>query len=353
MEPLVDIPFPPEKKGKETAKSNGEGLIAAERRVDLIPTGSTLLNLALSDNPYGGYPVGSIINVVGDRSAGKTFLSWNMMAEVVLREEFDNYHLEYEDIEGKFRIPTVALFGAPIRRVVLTPEEDAVGTVEGLDKKVNKLLKSENPFIYVPDSFDALSDAEEMDKEELKRDYPAKPRLASAMFRRIAGKINKTGSLLLVVSQVRQNIGVTFGEKYSRSGGKALGHYAVIELWLAVKGHIKRKERDVGVKVKAKTKKNHLTGKLRTIEFDILFDYGVDDVGSMIDFLVNEGFWKKKKGGQKIETGGDFTDATREKLIKSIDDNSTEAYDSLVTITWDCWNRIEHDIRTDRKPRYE
>jgi len=327
-----------------------------ERRAGLVPTGSTLLNLALSDNPHGGYLLGTMVNVVGDSSAGKTFLCWNMFAEVCRRSEFDGYELIYDDAEGKLQIPIERMFGKKTAERVewkgISEELPASDTVEDFDVAVRELLDGGKKFIYVLDSFDALSDREELKKKELKRDYPAKPRLASQMFRKICGRINGTQSLLVVVSQTREKIGVMFGEKKSRSGGRALRFYSMHELWLAVKSHIKRKDREVGVRVLAKTKKNHLTGKLREVEFDIFHDYGVDDIGSMIDWMVGEGFWIKLKSGTTIDTGGDFGKGTKNKLIKLIEEDEREL-DKLIKLVGQCWEEVELSIRTDRRPRYE
>ena len=169
------------------------------------------------------------------------------------------------------------------------------------------------------------------------------------LFRKVKGKIRSTGSLLLVISQVRQNIGVMFGDKYTRSGGKALGHYATQEAWMAVTRKLKKKERQNGVHVKVKVKKNHFTGKLREVQLDIIHNYGVDDIGSMIDWMVKEGFWKKT--AQTIDTGGDFINGTKEKLSKHIDSENYE--DELIQIVATCWKEIEDSLVMDRKPRYE
>jgi len=347
MGELLDIGLPLE---EDVATSSPVGVAlgkASRSRGNLIPTGSVLLNLALSDNPYGGYSIGSMANLVGDSSAGKTVLAWNMFAEVVRDNGFDGYDLIYDDAESKLQLPLVKLFGKQIERVDITSS----ATIEEMDKSIRALLKGKRPFIYVIDSFDALSDVEERAKEELKRDYPAKPRLASEMLRKICGDIRNTRSFFLVVSQTRDAIGVTFGDKKTRSGGRALKFYCLHEVWLAVKGHIKRKDREVGVRIRGKTKKNHLTGKLREFETYIYFDYGVDDVTPMIEWLVAEGYWKQEKGKLVIKTGSDFIDATMPKLISYIEEN--DLVWQLTEVMADSWLALEESIRTDRPPRYE
>lgn len=318
-------------------------------RGELVPTGSTLLNLALSDNPYGGWKLGSIVNLVGDTDAGKTFLDLNMYAELVKVKQFDDYRLIYDEPEQKLSIPIAKFYGqATEDRLEMDIGSDLI---EDFHVTMMKILKEGEPFIYSLDSFDSLDDKEAREKKELKRDYDNKPRLANELFRKIKGKIRNTNSLLVIVSQVRDVIGVTFGPTKRRAGGKALGHTVIQEVWLAVKNQVKHKNKQVGVHVIAKVKKNHLTGKKRQVEFEILEDYGIDNVGSMIDWMVLEQFWEKKKGEKKIDTGDDFGIWAKKKLSKHIDENDLES--KLITIVAECWKKVEDDLKTDRKPRYE
>lgn len=331
--------------GGETgpALKSTEGI---DKRDDLLPTGSTLLNLALSDNPYGGYAKGTLINIVGDSSAGKSFLAWHLFAEIIHDGRFKDWELVYDDAEGKLKLDIKKLFGEGIGRVKL----DSSDLVEEFDQKVRKLLALRSPFIYCNDSFDALTDKEEKLKEEVKRDYPLKPRLFSEMLRKICGDLEKQDSLLVIVSQTRDKIGVQFGEKKTRSGGNALRFHAMHEFWLAIKNHVKRKKKEVGIHVVVKAKKNHLTGKLRQIEFDLFFDYGIDNIGSMIDWMVEEGFWERPEKLQTIKTGRDFGDITKEKLVKMIEEEDREK--DLIGIVADCWRQVEEEIATKRRPRY-
>jgi len=172
----------------------------------LFPTGSTMLNLALSDDPYGGYVPGSMVNIVGDSDAGKTFLLWHLFAESVHNSRFDDFLLNYDEPESKMRLAVRKLFGSKIDKVERGPEINS-DLIEEFDVKMRLLLKKKRPFIYGLDSFDSLSDKEEKAKEELKRDYPLKPRLASELFRKICGDLRKQNSLLVVISQTRTNIG--------------------------------------------------------------------------------------------------------------------------------------------------
>jgi hypothetical protein len=138
-----------------------------------------------------------------------------------------------------------------------------------------------------------------------------------------------------------------FGDKRTRSGGKALKFFSTHELWLAVKSHIKRKDLDVGVFVRVKVGKNKLTGKLRIVEFPIYYDYGIDDTVSCINFLIEEKVWKRDKGGMIHSLWGEFKE---EDLANHIEKNGER--DTLIDIVTRTWREREAEIATNRLPKY-
>ena len=321
----------------------------AERRIPkTISTGSTLLNLALSDDPYGGFAIGTIANIIGDQSAGKSFLLWTMFAEVTYASEFDGYKLLYDEPEQALAFDLGKLFGTKVGERV--EREFTSDTIEDFHDNVMEQFKQDSPFIYGEDSLDALTSEAELKRDIRDGSYKMeKAKIIGEILRKIVGKISKSNSLLVVISQTRDNIGITFGSKKTRSGGKALHFYCTHELWLAIKSHIKRKERDVGVNVIVKVGKNKLTGKLRTIEIPILYDYGIDNVTSCINWLIEEKHWKLCK--RTIETGTEFIDATMEKLIIHIEENNLES--RLIEIVAKKWREIEDSIATNRRGKYD
>jgi len=318
----------------------------------LLPSGSTLLDLALSDTPDGGYIPGSMVNIVGDSSAGKTFLLWTTFAEAARNFLFKDYRFLYDEPETAFYMNIKKLFNLEDKKIELLKSP----TIQSWLKNVMVTIKDNIPFIYGLDSFDSVGSEEErtrfddlVKKGEASGSYKTeKARMSGELFRVIVDHLSKTKSILFVISQTRDNIGATFGEKKIRSGGNALRFYSTHEVWLHIKGHIKRRERDVGVDIIARVKKNKLTGKLRTVEFPIYFDYGVDDVLSCINWLVNEKFWGRKMG--VINTCGDFIDAKEEELIQYIESNNLEP--KLKSIVTESWNEIERSIATNRKPKF-
>jgi len=318
-----------------------------DRGKDLFPTGSTLLNLALSDDPYGGFAAGCLANIIGDQSSGKTFLSWSIFAEMNADDAFKDYVLYYDDVEQRLRIAVEKMFGKKISERVVIEGSDLI---EDYYSSILQKFKKKRSFVHVLDCLDALSDREEKKREELKKDYPAKTNLLTEMLRKIKAELRQTSSFLVIVSQTRENIGVVFGPKKRRAGGRALGHYDTYEMWLSQRGEIAKKGREVGVHVNVKITKNSMTGKLREVKFDILHDYGIDDVSSMVDWMCDEGFWLKEKGKQTIDTGKDFGVYTRDKLISMIDKEKREG--ELIGIVAACWKQLEDEVRTNRRPRY-
>lgn len=332
---------------------------------NLISTGSTLLNLACSGfSPYGGFMLGSVVHIIGDSQAGKSLLALTMMAEAAINSRLKDYHLVYEEPEAAMYFPAQQMFGEGIDRVDFIPKDEERVNPRRVQDWAKDLQNAEHPFIWVTDSFDSLTSADDLkvkkddkgkEKESGKGGYKVeKAIVASETFPKFIGPLKANNSLYCHISQTRDNIGVTFGETKTFSGGNAVKFYRCHEIWLAVKYPITReirgKKREIGSQVIAKIKKNKLTGKVRFVEFPVYNDYGVDDLGSIIDWMVAEGFWVLPKGKQIIETEEGFPDTTRPKLISHIEENNLEG--QLRKIVAECWIELEGEIATKRKPRY-
>jgi len=331
-----------------------------KHRDDLLPSGSTLLNLALAENPYGGWSVGKIVNIIGDTHAGKTFLFWQMLAEMANDKRYDDYKLYYDDVEEALEFDVIKLFGKKTNsRVIYGSQLESSDTIESALIRVRDILGKGEMFVYAVDSVDALDtvkDQKVKDEDVGKRDYPDKPRIVNDMFRRTKKKIKSSRSALFMISQTRDKIGIVFGSKKRRVCDKPLDFFSTHVLWLAIKGQIKRKDMHVGNIIRVRISKNKLTGKRREVEFPIYTDYGIDDIESMIDWMVEEKFWKmkrKEKGSKEdpiIQTQGDFIDATKDNLIEFIENHDIQ--DELRQLVADCWMQNEEEIATKRPPRY-
>jgi len=337
-----------------------------EQHIDpaiLIPTGSTLLNLACSDHPRGGYLPGTLVNQIGDKSAGKSMLAHSGLAEMAVDKRFDDYKLEYRDPEAGINFDINKLFG-PRLADRLHYDED-VRTIEDFTADVWKLIDAGDPFAYVLDSFDALTSEEEQEKTAQKAkgkkvagSYQGvgKTRGLSAMLRQMVNGLKDTGSLLVIVSQVRQNMDAgPFEPSLYRTGGQALGHNATHEFWLwksqALKREVKGRQRTIGNSVRPKVTKNRITGKVREVLFPIFYDYGIDDIGSCVDFMIKEKFWTKKPKGQLVDTKGFGLEATKQGLVKQIEEQGLEI--RLKKAVGKAWLEIEESMKLDRKRRFE
>lgn len=353
--------------------SAGKPFVPSSRQVsieDLVPTGSTLMNLALSDSPHGGYMLGKMANLVGDRSSGKTFLALSMFAECARISRFDDYEFYHDDVEGGCEFDLEHLFGPRVADRIQLPGFDSDGnpapsdTIQDWVTNISRIMDSDRPFLYVLDSFDALSsrEAEDRVQAEIKAQAKGKaveggsyrmekPKIGSEQGGRICRALEGTDSLLIIISQTRDNIGATFGEsKRTRSGGRWLGFYCSHEIWLRVAGRIKHKDlnRQTGVRMAGKVEKNRVNGKLREFQAPIFYDYGLDDVGSTVDWLKAEKLWPMK--GSRINARHFGKVAHRDDLIRWIEDNDKEK--ELRAVAKRGWDSIESQLRTDRKRRY-
>ena len=329
--------------------------------IKCLSTGSTLLNLAMTDNPYGGWVTGSFNSLVGDSDTGKTLMLLQAFAEANRNPYFKDYDLYHDEPESK------NLFDLTQFRLEERLDNSICSvTVQEWMANCWKLVGMKKPFIYGLDSFDSVGSDEERGRfdemvkllnkgsvVETQGSYQTeKAKNAKGLIREIKPFIKESNSLMIAISQTIDQIGKGFGGK-TRAGGHWLKFNSTHEIWLRVVEYIKKRERKIGVRVEAQIKKNHFNGKLRNAEFDLYGNYGVDDIGSMLDWMIEEKFWKKgiEKHPNIIDTGDDFPrEFTWESLRKHIEENSLE--DKLKVIVGECWNQIEEEICPKFKSKY-
>lgn len=345
------------KKKKQTKKPN------------YISTGSTMLNLAITDDPNKGFMEGKYYFIVGDSISGKTFLALTCFAEAAINPAFNNHRFIYDNGEDGALMNIEKFFGKDVKDRLEPPVKGKNEPVhsdflEEFYFNVDDALKDGRPFIYILDSMDSLTSLAETNKfdeqknahrkgKEVTGSYgDGKAKINSANIRQINSRLKKTPSILIVINQTRDNIGFGF-EKKTRSGGHALHFYSTVEIWSSIKKRIKKivrgKKRQLGILSKVDVRKNRITGKERAVEIPIYHSFGVDDIGSCIDYLVDEKEWKKK--GAKIHAEDFDTTATKKKLIKYIEKNGLE--DQLKQIVAKTWHKIEEECSVDRKPKYK
>jgi len=335
---------------------------------DLLSTGSTLLNLACSGNRLGGFAKGKYHFIVGDSASGKTWASLTCLAEAAINKNFDEYRFIYDNAEDGALMDIERFFGSGVATRLEPPESDGEvpvysETIEDFYFHVDDAIKEGKPFIYILDSMDSLSSFTEQDKFQEEKEASRKGKTTTGSFgdgkakknsanlRKLMPALRKSKSILIIINQTRDNLGFGF-EKKSRSGGHALRFYATLEIWLSIKGKMKRtvraKEREIGITCKVQVKKNRFTGRLRTVELPLYHSFGIDEVGSCVDYLVSEKHWPKK--GNTIDAHDFKESMTREKLIKFIQDENLES--DLSEIVADVWNNVEKECSVERKSRY-
>lgn len=281
--------------------------------VQFFSSGSTLLDLALG----GGWAVPRIFNIVGDKSTGKTLQAIEAFANFKLT--FPKGRMRYAEAEAAFDDAYAEVLGFPDD--VEKPDEPIKSTSLFEKDFYNFMTASKDPGLYILDSLDALSSDVQIENfqkrvkdEKEKGSFGAeKAKDLSEMFRHIATDMMKHNVCLGIISQIRDNIGVTWGETKTRSGGHALDFYASQVLWLAQIEKIERTalniKRPVGVKVEGYVKKNKVGTPFRKAQWPLIFFYGVDDEISMLDWLkVN-----KQMTAEAYKTIKDQVETAREK----------------------------------------
>ena len=336
---------------------------------ELLGTGSTLLNLALSGKIRGGFVKGKVHLFVGDSSSGKTFLSLTSFAEATINPEFDNYRLIYDAPEEGALMDFASFFGKKTAERVEPPsgtKEEPIysNTVEEFYYNLDDAMK-EGPCIYVLDSMDVLltdEDEEQFSKEkkahqsgkETGGSYgTTKAKKNSQNLRRVISKLKKNGSILIIICQTRDNIG--FGARFepkTRGGGRSLKFYSTVEIWFSIKEKIKKnvhgKNRQQGIITKVVTKKNRITGKEWDVDIPIYWSTGIDDTGSCIDYLVTEKHWSESAG--KINAVEFSFKGSRESLIQKIESENLE--NKLREVVATAWREVEESTAVKRKNRY-
>lgn len=361
----------------EQVEVSSKKTVERKRPIDtsiLIPSGSTLLNCCCSDNPFGAFALGQIVTMPGGSVGGKTMLAMTMLAECSVDKRFDNYDLIYDDAEHSLTMDIPYLFGEELDKRLKAPQYDKNNNPiysETIQDYKSDILThcGKRPFIHVLDSLDALTSDEELEREykiaiakakseeavkELKGSYKTeKARHLGEMLRMIDGKLKKTRSAIFIIQQIRAKIGVKFGKKTTTSGGNAPFFYSTHQVWFKkIKPHtrtVNKLERKTGVRSKVEVLKNKITGKERSFELDIYYDYGVDDITSCVDFLLQAGHWKKNDNGIILAKDLKLT-GTKSKLVTKIEKEKAEP--ELQDIVGIVWNQIEESIRLDRSRRF-
>ena len=326
--------------------------------MEFVPSGCTVLDCVLG----GGWPLGRISNIVGDKAVGKTLLAIEACAN--FHRKFPRGHIWYREAEAAFDVAYAEQLGLPARAVDFGPEgtNSIWDTIEDISEDLDKCLaaaeKSKQPGVYIVDSLDAVSSRAELARKAGEGTYGLeKQKQLGQMFRRLVRKLKHARVALIVISQIRENIGIRFGEKYKRVGGKSLDFYASQIMWLhhkkRVTSTVRGVERVVAVRVRAQCKKNKVGPAFRECEFVLRFGYGVDDLEASLCWLKEVG--ALMGAGISAKSAKDQDEKIRELLRgnSKIDvDAAREQAAKISDVVRAAWSEVEDRFRPPRR-KYE
>ena len=293
-------------------KDFGKGAIMkmSSKKVDevpVIPSGSITIDQALG---IGGYPKGRVIEIFGPESSGKTTLAIHAIAEAQKAGGI----AAFIDAEHAFDSAYAQKLGVDIDELLISQPDNGEQALEIADH----LIRSSAIDIVVIDSVAALTPKAEIEGEMGESKMGLQARLMSQALRKLTASISKTRTVCIFINQLRDKIGVVYGNPETTTGGNALKFYASVRIDIRKASVIKDGEEQLGARAKVKIVKNKLAPPFRRAEFDIMYGEGISKIGEIIDLGVDLGILKKSGswfsyGERKIGQGRDSV----KELLKS------------------------------------
>jgi len=298
--------------GKGTIMRLGDSAIEA---VPVIPTGSKGLDAALG---VGGLPRGRVIEIYGPESSGKTTLAIHAIAEA---QKLGGI-AAFIDAEHAFDRFYAQKLGVDIQNLFISQPDNGEQALEIADN----LIRSGAIDIIVIDSVAALTPKGEIEGEMGDSKMGLQARLMSQALRKLTATISKTSTCCIFINQLREKIGVMFGNPETTTGGNALKFYASVRLDIRKVNQLKEVEKIIGNRVKVKVVKNKVAPPFRQAEFDIIYGEGISKLGEVIDYGVE--FEILKKSGSWFSYGETRLGQGRDAVKKLLADNP-ELYDEI------------------------
>ncbi|MFP4514463.1 MAG: recombinase RecA [Parcubacteria group bacterium] len=288
----------------------GEGAImkfGESRRsdVDVIPTGCLSLDIALG---ILGVPRGRIIEIFGPEASGKTTLAQHIVAEVQKKGGL----AAFVDAEHALDPEYAKKIGVNVNELLISQPDTGEQALE----IVETLTRSNAVDVIVVDSVAALVPQKEIDGEMGDQHMGLQARLMSQALRKLTGVVSKSKTVIIFINQIRNKIGVFFGNPETTTGGNALKFYSSVRIEVRRAAQIKQGDRSIGNRVKAKIVKNKVAAPFQTTEFDIMYNEGISLAGDLLD--VGTEYGVIKKAGNSYSFGEDKLGVGRENAKKTI-----------------------------------
>lgn len=302
-------------------KQYGEGSIMklgqdAKLNIDSIPTGALALDIALG---IGGIPKGRIIEIYGPESSGKTTLALHIVAE----SQKLGGNAAFIDAEHALDPGYAKKLGVDVENLIISQPDTGE---QGLEI-TEALVRSNAVDIVVIDSVAALVPKTEIDGEMGQATIGLQARLMSQALRKLTGAINKSKAAVIFINQLREKVGVIYGNPETTTGGRALKFYSTIRLDVRRIEIIKKGDSPIGSRVRVKVVKNKVAPPFKEAEVDIMYGTGISKTGNILDVAADMGIVKKagswysyndEKLGQGREKSKDFLDSNP-NLLKEIE----------------------------------
>lgn len=302
-------------------KQYGEGsvmILGEDVKLDIesIPTGSLALDIALG---IGGIPKGRIIEIYGPESSGKTTLALHMLAEV---QKIGGTGA-FVDAEHALDAGYAKNLGVDVENLIISQPDTGEQALEITEA----LVRSNAVDLIIIDSVAALVPKAEIDGDMGAAQIGLQARLMSQALRKLTGAINKSKCTVVFINQLREKVGIMFGNPETTTGGRALKFYSSVRLDIRKSENIKKGDEIIGNRVRVKVVKNKIAPPFRQAEFDIMYGKGISSVGNILDVAAEADIIKKagawysygeERLGQGRENSKDFLEENPE-LLKEIE----------------------------------